>query len=172
MLIEKKDFIIAILVSFILVVTLYPSITASTGDYDPWSDINSDGKIRVDDILNVALLFGTDGDSTRNVTIAGRASKLIKVAEGVSIGDLSSWSSDWISIDGYSKVTIHVALSYPTNKLVIEAPIGAEYQIEVVDNFPYYWTKTYDVMHQQIRIKIFNYDIYPNTLYVDVYLTA
>ena len=67
--IDRKDFIIAILTSFMLAVVLYPQITSSTSEYDPWLDINDDGKIRVDDILSVALAYGSDGDSTKNVTV-------------------------------------------------------------------------------------------------------
>jgi len=64
----RKDLVIAVLLGFFLAVTLYPKATG-VGEYDPWSDINSDGKMRVDDILDVALRFGSDGDPTRNVTV-------------------------------------------------------------------------------------------------------
>lgn len=64
----KKDLVVAVLLGFFLAVALYPKV-ASVGEYDPWSDINSDGKMRVDDILDVALRFGADGDPTRNVTV-------------------------------------------------------------------------------------------------------
>lgn len=69
--IDRKDFVIMVLAGFILTVTLYPAITASVGEYDPWLDVNDDGKIRIDDILSTALAFGSDGDPTKNVIIAG-----------------------------------------------------------------------------------------------------
>lgn len=42
-------------------------LTAS--QYDPWADINEDGKIDIKDIAYTAKLFGTLGDPTKNVTV-------------------------------------------------------------------------------------------------------
>jgi len=68
--VDRKDLIIIALIGFILAVTLYPTIMASL-PYDPWCDSNFDGKIRVDDILNVALRFGTDGSPINETGATG-----------------------------------------------------------------------------------------------------
>jgi hypothetical protein len=74
-LIDKKDFIIVILVGFMLAVTLYPRITASqsgvavAGEYDPWVDYNDDGKIDHKDLLQFASVYGTAGDPTKKVEV-------------------------------------------------------------------------------------------------------
>jgi len=68
--VDRKDLIIIALCGFILAVTLYPTIQASW-PYDPWCDNNFDGKIRVDDILNVALRFGTDGTAINETGATG-----------------------------------------------------------------------------------------------------
>jgi hypothetical protein len=60
-LVDKKDLIIIILAGFMLIVTLYPRITATTVEYDPWIDINDDGAINVKDIFAVAKAFGSEG---------------------------------------------------------------------------------------------------------------
>jgi hypothetical protein len=66
----KRDLIIAVLVTFCLTATLFLVIPGrSTGTYDPWADINGDGKINMTDVGYVASLFGTKGDPTRNVTV-------------------------------------------------------------------------------------------------------
>ena len=82
----RKDLVIAVLLGFFLAVTLYPKVTG-VGEYDPWCDINSDGKMRVDDILDVALRFGSDGDPTRNVTV-------VNWPNG---SDVSVWWGQWLS---------------------------------------------------------------------------
>ena len=68
--VNRKDLIIIALIGFILAVTLYPTIQASL-PYDPWCDNNHDGKIRIDDILNVALRFGSDGTPINETEATG-----------------------------------------------------------------------------------------------------
>ena len=63
----KKDTIIAILATFCLTASLF-MVSSSLG-YDPWADINDDGKIDMKDIGYEARLFGTTGNSTKNVTV-------------------------------------------------------------------------------------------------------
>jgi len=82
----RKDLVIAVLLGFFLAVTLYPKVT-SVGEYDPWSDITDDGKIRVDDILDVALRFGSDGDPTRNVMVVNWPTS----------SDVCVWHELWLS---------------------------------------------------------------------------
>ena len=82
----RKEIVVAVLLGFFLALTLYPTVV-SVGEYDPWSDINSDGKMRVDDILDVALRFGTNGDPTRNVTVVNWPTS----------SDVSVWYGQWLS---------------------------------------------------------------------------
>jgi hypothetical protein len=175
----RKDLIVAVLLTFCLTVTLFmilPTQSSPGNGYDPWLDANDDGTINILDIAALALDYGTSGNPTKNVTIAGHVTKLLKLAEGVSIFDMSSWNSGWIPIDGYSKVTFHVLLAYEEhNRIYIEAPSGYvdNYRIEVVEDFPSLgWTKTYDVMHEQIRIRVYNFGTSTATLYVHIYLMA
>jgi hypothetical protein len=59
----KKDVVLAVLITFCLTVTLFSLVPSksATGDYDPWADINDDGKINMYDIGYTARLFGTTG---------------------------------------------------------------------------------------------------------------
>ncbi|MDH5733976.1 MAG: DNRLRE domain-containing protein [Candidatus Bathyarchaeota archaeon] len=59
----KKALIISLFVFILLIITVFPSITSSQleREYDPMLDTNDDGAIRVDDVLNIALHFGTSG---------------------------------------------------------------------------------------------------------------
>ena len=57
----------AALVNVFLVIVLVSSmslvgITSSIGEYDPWTDLDDDGKIGITDLYKVAAIFGTTGD--------------------------------------------------------------------------------------------------------------
>jgi hypothetical protein len=69
----KKDLVIVILAIFCLALTLFTvlpthSSAGAASEYDPWADINDDGKIDLKDIGYAARLFGAYGDPTKSVT--------------------------------------------------------------------------------------------------------
>jgi len=71
---RKKTLSAPILAGLCLMLALLPSVTVSQPlpeqtEYNPWCDINDDGKIRVDDILDVSLRFGSDGNPTKPVEV-------------------------------------------------------------------------------------------------------
>ena len=47
----------------------YVGMTSSASVYDPYADYDSDGDIDIFDVVPVASVYGTSGDSTRNVTV-------------------------------------------------------------------------------------------------------
>ena len=69
----KKDWIIAISLTFCLTATLLMMVStessSSVSEYDPWIDLNEDGTIDILDITNVAIAFRTSGDPTRTVNV-------------------------------------------------------------------------------------------------------
>jgi hypothetical protein len=68
--VTKKDLIIAVLSTFCLTAALLVVLpTNSSSPYDPWADINDDGKIDMRDISYDAKLFGTLGDPTKCVNV-------------------------------------------------------------------------------------------------------
>lgn len=71
--VSRKGSISAVLIIFCLTATVFAVVpTRSSGvTYDPWSDINADGKVDILDIFSVARAFGTSGDATKPVVIAG-----------------------------------------------------------------------------------------------------
>lgn len=66
--VNKKNILIAILATFCLTSTVFMVLPIRSA-YDPWADLNEDGKIDMKDIAATAKLFGTAGDPTKNVTI-------------------------------------------------------------------------------------------------------
>jgi len=76
----RKDLIIVVLATFCLTFALFTILptgsnykASSIGEYDPWIDINDDGKIDMKDVRSVAISFGTTGDPTRNVNVTNWA---------------------------------------------------------------------------------------------------
>jgi len=66
----RKDMIFAVLTTFCMCALMFAVIPIRSGlPYDPWADLDSNGKIDMKDIANVASQFGTAGDSTKNVNV-------------------------------------------------------------------------------------------------------
>jgi hypothetical protein len=61
----RKDVIFAVLLTFfltsVLLIVVPTKSVPAVGGYDPWADINDDGKINMYDIGYIARLFGTTG---------------------------------------------------------------------------------------------------------------
>jgi len=154
-------------------------LTTSVRQYDPWVDYNGDGTVNYLDVYSLLIAYGMSGDPTKNVTIVGHATKLLKPAVSASVPPSSSWESGLILIDGYSKVTVLLNVYPPgySNQLVIYAYdyrglAGTWALVENVIDIFGSWMKTYDVMNQQIRIIFNNPSVATLTLNLDVYLVA
>jgi hypothetical protein len=66
----RKDVMFAILTTFCMCALMFTVIPIRSGlPYDPWADIDDNGKIDMKDIGNVAAQFMTSGDPTKNVTV-------------------------------------------------------------------------------------------------------
>lgn len=129
-----------------------------SGRYDPWLDYNEDGTIDVNELRRLGEAYGSTGDSMKNITIAGHATKYIRLGGGnVSVQPSSSWLSDIVPTDGYAKVTILVYLTPASNCFAVVFAIGDDgysWFVESVDPNGDSWVKTYDVMGSGIRIRI------------------
>jgi hypothetical protein len=68
----NKNMIIALTITFCFIAAMFmviPIRSQSSGQYDPWLDINDDGKISMDEIVAATTAFGAKGDPTKNVTV-------------------------------------------------------------------------------------------------------
>jgi hypothetical protein len=66
-----KNMIIAIMITFCFTATLLMviPIRSANNSYDPWIDLNGDGRINMDEVVSTLDAFGTTGDPTRNVNV-------------------------------------------------------------------------------------------------------
>ena len=69
--VNKKDLIVAVLITFCLTATLFMVIPTRSqgGAYDPWADIDDSGRIDMYDIGYTARLFASEGDPTKDVNV-------------------------------------------------------------------------------------------------------
>jgi hypothetical protein len=101
----KKDTIIAVLATFCLTATLF-MVSSSLG-YDPWADINEDGRIDMRDIAYEASLFGSSGDPTKNVTVMNwptHKNTAVWYAESLTSGEVEL--SPFYNASGFSRLHI------------------------------------------------------------------
>jgi hypothetical protein len=165
----KKDLIIAVLATFCLTATLFMIMpTRSQQPYDPWMDTNDDGIIDISEIYNAALAYGTLGDPTKNVTIAGVKSDILVLFSEVQFGPYETKSAEiavgdyktlhvwmWSEITGaYGSVTVRFQIVCPT-------PHGWASVYLPVDKFEFtppalYAVKTYEVISPTLELTIDN----------------
>jgi hypothetical protein len=137
---NRKDFIIAILVTFCLTATLFIVLPTKSSpnvvDYDPMADINGDGKIDMYDIGYTAQRFGTSGDPTKNMNVMnsyfewGSLDIIIAPGESFQLFNASQ---------GYSTVSFACAYAgpdFPPMRLdVYFSPAGVDGPGLAVDSF-------------------------------------
>jgi hypothetical protein len=169
---NKKDVIVTVLATFCLTVTLFSlAPVRSNLPYDPWSDIDENGKIDMKDIANVASQFSTSGDPARNVMIAGHANYLAYNVSTV-VSATSFHASEWISVGGYSKISICLHTTASSNSYVLQAKHigGPIFYVESLQDVGTDYVWTYDVPNQLVRVYFVNNDLVSRNLNLDVYL--
>ncbi len=119
----KKDLVIAVLATFCVTATLFIIIpTRSQNDrYDPWLDVNGDGKMDILDIAAVAKAFASSGDSTKNVNVTNWPSpkteyELLYLGKfNITSGkayyfDIPDWNNP-VFCGGYSRLSVSYDVS-------------------------------------------------------------
>lgn len=147
----------------------------SDGLYDPWMDYDENGTIDINELHRLGQAYGSVGDATRNVTIAGRVTAYVRPGgENLSVLGSTHWFSGMIPVDGYATVTVLIWVSSASScDYYLYACDDNEYSwlLETVCPAVRNWIKTYDVMNQRIQIEINNWG--PTiTANVAVYLVA
>ena len=178
----RKDLIIAVLATFCLTSTLLMIVptrsqTTTSAGYDPWVDTDGDGKITIYDVVRTTAIYGSTGDPTRNVTIAGHANKLAYSVRSVVIPATSWFTSDPILIHSYSKMTVSLVFDcvgpefdywlwsgHDNSSFPFLADTFDETALGLVN------CKTYDVMNMYVKIRVRNPQAFEGYLSLDVYL--
>ncbi|MCK4482801.1 hypothetical protein KAU55_06205, partial [Candidatus Bathyarchaeota archaeon] len=64
-----KTSMVLTLVAIVIMFFSFLTSTTATRPYDPWCDINDDGKIDIKDVAGVASRYGTYGDAITKASI-------------------------------------------------------------------------------------------------------
>lgn len=99
----RKDLTIAVLLTFCLSATLFMVATTKSQDYDPWADLNGDGKIDILDVVGVTGIYASTGDPTKSVTVTNwPATRQQTVWYGET---MNQWSPDY-NASGFGHIHI------------------------------------------------------------------
>jgi hypothetical protein len=104
---DWRNFLGAVALSaMVLALTFVPLSGGQTSmPYDPWADINDDGRIDIRDIGYICRLFGTYGDPAKNVSVSGYGFKVLRYLL-LSI-PAKQGGKLTIQTAGYKTVTLH-----------------------------------------------------------------
>ena len=167
----RRDLVVVALATFCLTASLF-MIRASRSGWDPWADIKEDGIVDIYDAIMLSNAFGTSGDTTKNVTIAGHANKLA-YTNSTTVSGNTYFLTPFISVDGYSKVTICIYNTATNNFYRLSTyhfESVSSFYVDTATDFGNDLVKTYDVPNQQIRVRFENNDGNSRNLRIDVYL--
>jgi hypothetical protein len=104
-----------VLSTILLSSILYVGVTASVSEYDPWYDINDDGKIDIKDVAGVAIKYGTTGTPLNKTEILLDLQARVEALENAS-GWLPApaYDSGWIALDvGWQTTLLHGLYAEP-----------------------------------------------------------
>ena len=172
----KKDIIITAILTFCLTATIFMVATSNSAEYDPWVDINGDGKIDIFDVVGMTSRYAATGDPAKNVTVKNwPTNKLAYYYADIMLPGQTE-ASPWISVSEYSKIVvcIHVITAVPNEYRLVAATnaITFELYVDTQTNFGENLYKTYDAPNEQIQIRFSNQDIVERPFYATVYLIA
>ena len=106
---KVKTFIVGCLIGMFVALLIYTPIsqTQTEKQYDPWADMNDDGKIDVKDIYYLASIYGTTGDPNKPVVINGYYAK--EWNETFQL-DYAESKLLWIPTKGLREITFKISI--------------------------------------------------------------
>jgi hypothetical protein len=177
----KRDLIIAVLATFCLTATLFLILPVrSTGKYDPWADINGDGKINMIDVGYIASLFGTSGDPTRNVTVTNWPTNWPSTTQTLLQGELTLFgirtteihSSLNSTVDSEFVTDMESYAEYPSTNLTVGLNLNPFQRVTVLNEtvMTYLPFQTVVQVNGNARIRLKLISGGPNYCWVSLYL--
>ena len=120
----KKDLMIAVLLTFCLTATMFMIATTKSQEYNPWADLNEDGKIDILDLTGVTGIYGMSGDPTKNVNVTNwptqqpqpKAIMLLAEATLTFEGEPTLTFFASVNVTGYRYVSIFITYSSDANR--------------------------------------------------------
>jgi hypothetical protein len=123
----RRDVLIAVLVTFCLTSALFtvkPSGSQSTLSYNPWMDINDDGRIDIYDVVSVTAIYGKTGDPTKNVSVSNYGFKVLSYDINITANTGGCIN---IPVSGYRQITLHFNPIYSVVVYILGWPYKIRY---------------------------------------------
>ena len=130
-----------VLVTVLATSLFFISTTASTAEYNPWSDIDGDGDIDIYDVVRVTGIYHTSGDPTRNVTITNWPDFIVNLhtsTQPLILKGLAFESLEGLSYRLFEAKDTYEYVGWPVNEVVIESSSSPEYKEIYNQTFFYY----------------------------------
>jgi len=173
-----KNLVIAILFSAVLLALAFSPMTGSqtTHEYDPWADMNDDGKIRIDDVRYVASKFGTTGRPINKTQLLLELNATANELE-VRTERLELWVSTLLTMmprtiifsDNFENYTVG---EFPSagGWILVWSGAGEQYQV-IVDNASVSGTKSFQMLGRnhwaaaakkviELKSSVIGYEVY------------
>ena len=101
-----RNFMAATLLTALMLALLFIPMSGSQASkqYDPWMDINDDGRIDMRDITQLCINFMATGDPTKNVTVSGYGFKVLNYDINITANTGGCIN---VSVSGYRQITLH-----------------------------------------------------------------
>lgn len=163
---------------------LLVGLTASA-PYEPWYDLDDNGKIDIFDVVRMAGTYGTIGDPEKSVNVTNwppnvsvtvtYATRNDSLASGLIPGD-GGWTTS-IDTRGYRTITLTVELGLtPTGQFHFYWLVDGQYYpceifsvTEGVNNPEY---RIYDVVGERLGLSVGSNGVNDFVAYVSYYITA
>ena len=119
---NKKSLAISIISTFCLTSIIFliiPVHSYTPYTYNPWLDVNDDGKINLVDTFTTDLAYGTTGDPTKPVNVTSVPATSIEEDLNISVGwaEVGLNDTSVFETKGYDKMLVYAAIidiSWPT----------------------------------------------------------
>jgi hypothetical protein len=196
--ITRKHLLLAIGATCLLTmfaISIVPIRSQTGAKYDPWLDVNGDGKMDGKDIALPALIYGTAGEPTKNVNVTNWPSQLLSNyvydSGPLTLGPYpnnDSWTYRDLPIAGYRQVSVFVSFdNIPDVQLEIRVGMGdftgahpggsnwaTYYNITpITGQVQPPFTQTVDVRGPQLTVEVYNGRSYSmDYLHIVVYVTC
>lgn len=175
---NKKDLVIAVLATFCLTAAFFAIMPVSSlGTYDPWLDINDDGKIDLKDYYTVGKAYGTYGNPAKNVIMTRSYYCCYKGFTNMAYRDEVLYGNDTA---GYDRVSLLIIIWHMNAWVQIRFQIS-EYISFAVENFTINGgnvggqasvTRVYDVLGTICYVDVINIGTTVGDVGIYMYVTA
>lgn len=180
-----RNIVVAVLCTFCLTAVLFTAIPVNSTEtvnstktassipaYNPWADVNHDGRINILDLIEVALGLGSSGNPALNVTITRHATLLERIMYNDQLPPHWGFGVGNVSLDGYSSFSITIKGASGDDCSVVTSDGYSSFRTTLTTNCTDPYVATQPVTLPYVLIEIHNPFSTIQTVSIDLYAIA